>query len=572
MSAEAAAVWCCSKCGAVYHKDFPRCPNDGAEVVLALRDPLLDQSIGHYVIDRLIGEGGMGRVYAAHHTSLQAKRYAIKVLLGDVAATSSMRRRFAMEAESASRLDHPNVVHVIDFGEMPSGLPYIVMDFVDGVALTELIDDFAMDPARVIRLARAVCEGLAYAHDANVIHRDLKPDNIMVVIGPDGSEIPRIADFGLATTVEPGGNSRLTTTGMAMGTPAYAAPEQMAGKRVDHKADLYALGMTMFEMLTGGTLPFEGHPLEMMTQKAHKEAPTITQISPTVVLPRGLEELVASLIRRKAVDRPASAREVIEALDKIVLGTVVDERAATAVDTSLVSDVRPVAIKTEGIRRRARVWPWLAATIVVAAAGAGTWWWTTQRTQGPAPIASTPVVAPTPPPPIATPPKPVVAALEHESVSTDATPPPITEPRHRSTATTRHVQPRAHKLEPATKTVEPPPPVDVPPPPPPPVVETPPPAPKTIVTQLASVDVQGALSQAQVRRAIERVMPALRACAPTTPQMVQAHFTIDESRRAQQVSGSASCVVAALAGVRTETAPDVGDATVDVKISFVAKP
>jgi hypothetical protein len=263
---------------------------------------------------------------------------------------------------------------------------------------------------------------------------------------------------------------------------------------------------------------------------------------------------------------------VIEALDKIVLGTVVDERAATAVDTSLVSDVRPVAIKTEGIRRRARVWPWLAATIVVAAAGAGTWWWTTQRTQGPAPIASTPVVAPTPPPPIATPPKPVVAALEHESVSTDATPPPITEPRHRSTATTRHVQPRAHKLEPATKTVEPPPPVDVPPPPPPPVVETPPPAPKTIVTQLASVDVQGALSQAQVRRAIERVMPALRACAPTTPQMVQAHFTIDESRRAQQVSGSASCVVAALAGVRTETAPDVGDATVDVKISFVAKP
>ena len=98
-------MWCCSKCGAVYHKDFPRCPNDGAEVVLSLRDPLLDQHIGHYAIDRLIGEGGMGRVYAAHHTSLPAMRYAIKVLLGDVAATSSMRRRFAMEAESASRLD-----------------------------------------------------------------------------------------------------------------------------------------------------------------------------------------------------------------------------------------------------------------------------------------------------------------------------------------------------------------------------------------------------------------------------------------------------------------------------------
>lgn len=260
---ETLAVWCCSKCGAVYHQEFARCPADGAEVVLALEDPLLGQQVGHYIIEKLIGEGGMGRVYAARHAHLRDKRYAIKVLLGDLASTATMRMRFTNEAENASRLDHPNLVNVTDFGCMPAGLPYIVMEFVSGQPLGALIDRGPMDPQRVIRIARGICAGLACAHDGGVVHRDLKPDNILVVTTPAGDEIPRLADFGLAVTTDPN-DARLTSTGMAMGTPAYCAPEQMAGKRVDHRADLYALGMTMFEMLTGGGLPFEGTPIEIM--------------------------------------------------------------------------------------------------------------------------------------------------------------------------------------------------------------------------------------------------------------------------------------------------------------------
>src|SRR3954471_492102 len=137
-------VWCCSTCGAIYHKDYPRCPTDGAEVVMTDRDPLLGSVVGHYTIIELIGEGGMGRGYLAHHVSLPNKRYAFKVLLGDHAASTAMRARFTREAERASQLDHPNVVKVVDFGQTKHGLLYIVMDYVDGPSLVTLIGELPM--------------------------------------------------------------------------------------------------------------------------------------------------------------------------------------------------------------------------------------------------------------------------------------------------------------------------------------------------------------------------------------------------------------------------------------------
>src|ERR1051326_1915134 len=121
MATEQRKVWCCSTCGAIYHRDYPRCPADGAEVTLAERDPLLGTAIGHYTIERLLGEGGMGRVYLAHHAHLPNKRYAVKVLLGDHSASAAMRARFTREAERASQLDHPNVVKVRRLGPAPPG-------------------------------------------------------------------------------------------------------------------------------------------------------------------------------------------------------------------------------------------------------------------------------------------------------------------------------------------------------------------------------------------------------------------------------------------------------------------
>src|SRR3954471_15900416 len=163
------AVWCCSTCGAIYHKDYPRCPADGAEVVIAERDPLLGTQIGHYTIAKLIGEGGMGRVYLAHHANLPNKRYAFKVLLGDHSASTAMRARFTREAERASQLDHPNVVKVVDFGQTRHGLLYIVMDYVEGPSLVSLIGDTPMPPARVIALTRAICKGLIHAHATGIV-------------------------------------------------------------------------------------------------------------------------------------------------------------------------------------------------------------------------------------------------------------------------------------------------------------------------------------------------------------------------------------------------------------------
>ncbi len=172
------ALRCCVTCSATYLSDFPRCPLDGGELRIAEIDPLIGATIGeHYVVEALIGQGAMGRVYSAHHSRLVRKRYALKVLLGDLAASARMRIRFAHEAQSASLLEHPNIVGVVDFGCTSSGLLYLVMELVEGRSLGTVLRDGPMAPERVIRLARQLCSGLAHAHARGVVHRDLKPEN-----------------------------------------------------------------------------------------------------------------------------------------------------------------------------------------------------------------------------------------------------------------------------------------------------------------------------------------------------------------------------------------------------------
>ena len=368
----ASAVWCCSTCGAVYHKDYPRCPNDGGEVVVKTTDPLLGQTIGRYAIERFVGEGGMGRVYEARHTTLANKRYAVKVLLGDAGATPSMRKRFAREAESASRLVHPNVVGVIDFGATEGGLPYIVMDFVDGQSLADLIDSGPMSPARVVRLMRAVCDGLAFAHAAGVVHRDLKPANIIVT----ADDVPRIADFGLAQTLG-ASDARLTSTGMAMGTPAYAAPEQMAGKVVDHRADLYSLGMTMFELLSGRRAAVSGWPDGRRDREGASRGARVLG-----GVPRHRGAGVARGARRELAETPRQrsawdCAEVIAALEAITLDMAVDERAGTVHDSR----------RRTGVRARRPGWRMPAVLAGLAAAGIVGWIAMHSGEQAPAKVA-----------------------------------------------------------------------------------------------------------------------------------------------------------------------------------------
>jgi len=573
-------VWCCSLCGAIYYKDFPRCPNDGGEVVVSSVDPILGKTIGRYVIDRFVGEGGMARVYEAHHATLATKRYAVKVLLGDAGATPTMRKRFAKEAESASRLVHANVVGVTDYGATEGGLPYIVMDFLDGRSIAQLIEDGPIAVPRAIRLARAMCEGLAYAHEAGVVHRDLKPANVIVVRTPAGDEVPRIADFGLAQTVDDK-DARLTTTGMAMGTPAYAAPEQMAGKRVDHRADLYGLGMTMFEMLSGGVLPFKGGPMDVATEKAHREAPAFRDVCPGIAIPPGLDALLAALLKRRPNDRPASTADVIAALDAIVLELAVDERAATVGDPRRMTPLP---------QKPARKGSWLVPAAIAAAVGVGGAGWYATRapaettSTAPALAAAAPAVAATAVPvavPGAVPapapaPVPVPVPVPAPAPAPVAVPAPKAAPKrhtHRGERARQalvapvHVELAAPSPSPQI-VVQPPAPVPAPPAPPPPT-----PAPSApIHAAIAAVDVHGSLPAADVRRAIDRALPAIEHCSPRAAQNVTAQLTIGESRRAEGVRASggtaATCVGTALAAVRTESAPDVGEVEVTVHVKF----
>jgi serine/threonine-protein kinase len=302
----------CASCLAVYRTDFERCPLDGGELAVTQTDPLLGKTIAGYVVDDLIGEGGMGRVYRAHRQGDDTVRVAIKVLIGDLAASHLMRQRFAREAEAASKLSHENIVGVRDFGVAERGLPYLVMDLVEGTTLAAELHRGPVAPDRVIKIARQLCAGLDHAHSRGVIHRDFKPDNILVV-GSGDHETFRIADFGLALSTS--NDTRLTTTGVAC-TPAYAAPEQLRGGTIDSRVDLYALGTTMFEMLTGGMLPFDGDLQGTIRSKLQGEAPSLLMIVPEVT--PALATLVARLLEHSPERRPRSARSVIVALDTAV--------------------------------------------------------------------------------------------------------------------------------------------------------------------------------------------------------------------------------------------------------------
>lgn len=326
----------CPTCLAIYRSDFTRCPVDAAHIVFSETDPMIGVTVAeHYQIDELLGIGSSGRVYLAHHRRLSQRRFALKVLFGDLAATSSARMRFTHEAESASRLAHPNLVSVVDFGKTPAGLLYLVMDFIEGPTLASLLAKHgALAQDRAVRMALQLCRGLAHAHDLGLIHRDFKPDNILVSSDAHG-DVPRIVDFGIALSADDG-DPRLTATGVTLGTPAYAAPEQTTDGEVDHRADLFALGVTLYEMLTG-VLPFEGTMVEIMRQNATMNPPPMSERAPAVQVTPALQNVVFKLMARDPSQRYQTAREVLEALSELPRRVAAPSRPSSTVIPSLLS-------------------------------------------------------------------------------------------------------------------------------------------------------------------------------------------------------------------------------------------
>jgi serine/threonine protein kinase len=291
---------------------------DGTALIRTADDPLIGVTIAErYVIEALVGEGAMGLVYRAHHARL-SRLFAIKLMFGDVAADASMRMRFAQEADAASRMSHPNVVSVLDFGKTEGGLLYLVMEYAEGDTLATILRREGPQPEqRVIGLARQMARGLGHAHQAELVHRDFKPANISVSTGGDGGELVRILDFGLAIAEGDGNRiGRLTEHGLVVGTPIYISPEQARDHNVDHRADLFALGVVMYEMLAGKP-PFEGNSHEIARANVTQTPPPIAQRNPQVSVSPELEAVVLKLMAKKPADRYQSTDEVVTALGRL---------------------------------------------------------------------------------------------------------------------------------------------------------------------------------------------------------------------------------------------------------------
>ena len=253
-----------------------------------------------YRILRVIGEGGMGVVYEALHVLIE-KHVAIKVLRDTFTGRADVVERFRQEAKSASKIGHPNIVDVSDFGETPSGQSYIVMEMLIGEDLADVLArERALAPARAVRIAYQIARALHATHKKGIVHRDLKPENIYLVERDGAKDVVKIVDFGVAkmndVEVRPG--RRLTRTGMLFGTPEYMSPEQALGKPFDHRVDIYALGAILFE-LVAGRVPFTGENfMEILAHHGHTPLPSLQTVNKNVQVSAELEAVIARALTK----------------------------------------------------------------------------------------------------------------------------------------------------------------------------------------------------------------------------------------------------------------------------------
>ncbi len=278
---------------------------------------------GKYRFEQLIGAGTFGAVYRATHVDLE-RPVAVKVLQPSVTANRETLKRFRREGVAACRVQHPNAVAVADFGVTETGVAYLVMELLEGRALdAELIERRKLSPRRALEILEPVCAVLAEAHDAGLVHRDIKPENVFLHAGPRGEEV-KVLDFGIAKLVgESVTAENLTAEGWVLGTPAYMAPERVSPEELDGRADVYSVGVMLFEMLTGSR-PFTApnrDPMSMIMMHVNAEAPTLASVAPEV--PEALEAVVARAMSKDPAGRPgarelaASLRRAVESLDGV---------------------------------------------------------------------------------------------------------------------------------------------------------------------------------------------------------------------------------------------------------------
>jgi serine/threonine-protein kinase len=465
----------------------------------------------------------MGAVYLARQTALD-RAVAIKVMHGGLAADGMYAARFHREAKAASRLNHPNVIQVLDYGQEPDGLFYMAMEYLDGRDLLQvLMDDWPLSHEFIVDVLSQALAALGEAHDVGVLHRDLKPENIMVLRGKDEDGTPRnvvkVCDFGIAKIMEPEpppdkrpsasmpAARRLTTAGLVIGTPEYMSPEQARGEPIDARSDLYSVGVILYQLLSR-RLPFEGESAFDIVMKAVSSPPPPLDLFGPTCAP-ALDPLCAKAIAKRADERFQSAREMRAALKaaspaprpQFVISGTAERPSVVGTLPTQAEFVAPTASRTAttgGMTQAAPSAPrsWLrwgalvGAAVAVAGVGA-TRLLAPPPTVTPAPVAEVVTkvpTAPSPPPPLASaapPPAPVTAAPPATLLSTREAPSPTKTTAHGG----GHHAPAPHEVaEPAPTATAPPPsietvasstpaPAPVPAPPPPTAIATPAPTP-----------------------------------------------------------------------------------------------
>ncbi len=428
----------CPACSSRFSPDGHFCPFDGTPLVPAHDwDPRADALLGTVVDDRyevlsVIGEGGMGTVYQVRHRAL-GKRFALKALRKDLANDADIAARFMQEARTAAAVSHPGLVEITDFGRLPSGQVYFVMELLEGTSLSALLRSGGPLPAaRGLDIVRQLVHALKAAHDASIVHRDLKPDNVH--IGKSGSEGERdqvkVVDFGLAKVI---GSSKLTRAGMVFGTPHYMSPEQAAGESVDHRADIYALGVVMYEMFAG-KVPFEADSyMGVLTKHMYMEPTPPSQLSPELAELGVLEQVILRCLQKRPEARYADLGALLADLDQRLPGAGVARagRNREHGGLSLLADQLELpSLPPESRRLAGRFWP-IAVVLLAFGLGGVVVLLTAHRgPQGAAePVASasagtarTAAVSPTVTPSLATPVEPPATAESSSQASTARAP------------------------------------------------------------------------------------------------------------------------------------------------------
>ncbi len=329
----------CPLCGLDLAPGTTECPRDGVAIGDPT-DPMVGVTLaGRYKVLARLARGGMASVYLAQH-QLIGRRAAIKVLRRELCDDPVQRDRFVREARAVNRIDHENIVQIVDYGEADDGRVFLVMEYLPGESLHHRIGRGVLPPVRALDISAQIAAGLARAHQMGVIHRDLKPDNILLLppTEPGGRDRVKILDFGIAKLLD---QPALTASDKIFGTPGYIAPEYASGAPIDARADLYSLGVVLYEMVTG-RLPFEAeYPADLLLK--HMLDPPIPPRSVRPELPQPVEDLILRLLVKNADQRYRDAFHLIEEIERVRQSLGGPSPEITAVRVAISQSSEPIA-------------------------------------------------------------------------------------------------------------------------------------------------------------------------------------------------------------------------------------